>query len=84
MLSAIMKVYSERNNLQVELIRCRKKCLLYSRLLLLSDGFTAISPTERKSGGFEHKPCWLRFRQSTRIRVKIRAIIMLGLYGLRL
>ena len=48
-----MKVYIERNYLQVELIRYRKK--LFSRLLLRSDGFSALSLTERKSGGFEHK-----------------------------
>ena len=36
----IMKVYFERNNLQLELIRySKKKCLVYSRLLLRSDGF---------------------------------------------
>ena len=32
-----MKVYIERNNLQLELIQNRKKCWLYSRLLLPSD-----------------------------------------------
>ena len=30
----IMKVYIERNNIQVELIRFRQKCRLYSRLRL--------------------------------------------------
>ena len=60
-ISAI-KVYLKRNSLQVELIRCRKNCLVYSRLLLRSDGFNA---TERKSGNVEHKPLWLRFCQST-------------------
>ena len=55
----INKVYIERNNLQVELIRCCKKCLLYSRLR--SNGFNAISPTERISGSFEQKPLRLRF-----------------------
>ena len=28
----VIKLYIERNNLQVELIRCRKKCLLFSGL----------------------------------------------------
>ena len=32
-----MKVYIERNNFQVDVIRYRKTCLLYSRLLLRSD-----------------------------------------------
>ena len=48
----IMKVYIERNNLQLELIRYRKNCWLYSRLLLRSDRSNAISPTEHKSGSF--------------------------------
>ena len=43
----IMKVYIERNNLQLELIRYRNKCGLYSRLLLRSYGFNTISPTEQ-------------------------------------
>ena len=34
----IMKVYIERNNIQVELIRFRKTCRLYSRLRLLVEG----------------------------------------------
>ena len=38
-----IKVYIERNNLQVELLRCRKNCWLYSRLLLRSDGFNAFA-----------------------------------------
>ena len=50
----IMKVYIERNNLQVDLIQCREKGLLYSRILLRSDGFNAMSLTE-------HKPLQLRF-----------------------
>ena len=62
----IMKVYIERNNLQLELIRYRKKCRLCSHLLLRSNGFNAISPTERISGGF--KPLRLRFRQSRQTR----------------
>ncbi len=37
----IMNVYIERNNLQVELIRFRKKYHLYSRLLLRSEVFNA-------------------------------------------
>ena len=37
----IMKVYIERNDSQLELIRYRKKCRLYSRLLLQSDRFNA-------------------------------------------
>ena len=44
----IMKVYIERNNLQVELIRL-KKYQLYSCLLLRSEGCNAISLTGRKS-----------------------------------
>ena len=46
-----MKLYIERNNLQVELIRFRKNVDFVQ-----SDGFNAILPTERKSLGFEHKP----------------------------
>ena len=37
----IMKVYIERNNMQVELIRFRKKYRLYSRLLLRNEEFNA-------------------------------------------
>ena len=36
----IMKVYIERNNMQVELIRFRKKYRLYSRLFLQSEEFS--------------------------------------------
>ena len=36
---SIMKVYIERNNMQVELIRFRKKYRLHSRLLLRSEEF---------------------------------------------
>ena len=39
----IMKVYIERNKLQLELIRCTKFFFFY--LLLRSDGLNAISPT---------------------------------------
>ncbi len=60
----IMKVYIGRNNLQLELIRYRKQCGLYSRLLLRSVGFSAISPSECISGSFVHKPVRLRFWQS--------------------
>ena len=35
-------------NLQLELIRYRTQCCVYSRLHLWSDGLKAISPTERK------------------------------------
>ena len=46
----IMEVYIDRNNLLLEWIRYRKQCCrLYSRLLLRSDGFYAISPTDYKS-----------------------------------
>ena len=44
----IMKVYIERNSLQVGLIRYSKKMLTLFTLFLLSDGFNAKSPTERK------------------------------------
>ena len=37
----IMKVYIERNNMQVELVRFRIKYRLYSRLLLRSEEFNA-------------------------------------------
>ena len=37
-------------------IRYCIKMWLYSRLLLRTDGLNAISPTERISGRFEHKP----------------------------
>ena len=40
-----MKVYIERNNLQVELIWFREKYWLYSRLLSGNEEFNAISPT---------------------------------------
>ena len=58
----IMKVYIERDNLQVELIRRRKFSFFYSHLLLRSSGSSnATSPTERKSGDFETRPLRLRF-----------------------
>ena len=38
-LSIILKVYIERNNMQVELIRFRKKYRYFSRLRLLSEDF---------------------------------------------
>ena len=52
----IMKVYIERNKMQLEVISYSKTVdfihvLAYS---LRSDGFNAISPTERTSGSFEH------------------------------
>ena len=37
----IMKVYIERNNMQVEILRLRKQYRLHSRLLLRSDEFNA-------------------------------------------
>ena len=40
---------------RINTIRYRNKCSLCSRLLLRSDGFNAISPTECLSGGFKHK-----------------------------
>ena len=40
-------MYRKEKFLQLELIGYRKKCQLYSRLLLRSNGFNAISPTER-------------------------------------
>ena len=36
----IIKEYTARNNMQVELIRFRTKCLLYSRLLLRCEDFS--------------------------------------------
>ena len=51
----IMKVYIERINMQVELIRFRKKYRLYSRLLLQSKEFNATNVfTLGKS--LQHKP----------------------------
>ena len=41
----IIKMYIERNGMQVELMRFRKKYLLYSRLLLRSEEFNGISHT---------------------------------------
>ena len=38
----IMKVYIKRNNMQIELIRFRKKYRLYSRLLLRIEKSNAI------------------------------------------
>ena len=35
-----MEVHIEKNNMQVELIRFRKQCRLYSRLLLRSEAFS--------------------------------------------
>ena len=50
-----IKAYIERNNMQVELIRFRKKYLLYSRLLLQSVEFNATRVfTLGKS--LQHKP----------------------------
>ena len=40
-LSIIMKVYIERKNMQVELIRFRKKYRIYSRILLRTKEFNA-------------------------------------------
>ena len=57
--------FTYKDNLKDELIRCCKKCSLYSCLLLRSDVFTTVSTTERKSGGLEQKPLWLRVWQST-------------------
>ena len=37
----IMKVYMERKNRQLELIRCRKKYRIYSRLLFRTDEVNA-------------------------------------------
>ena len=37
----IMKVYIERKNMQVELIRFRKKYRIYSRLVLRTEEFNA-------------------------------------------
>ena len=45
----IMQVYIERNNMQVELIRFRKTYWFYTRLLLRSEVFNAISPNEHNS-----------------------------------
>ena len=59
-----MKLYIEMINLQLELIRYRKKCSLYSCLLLRSNVFNAILPTERISGSFKFKPLRLCFWQS--------------------
>ena len=44
-----MKVYIERNNVQGELVRFRKKYRHYSRLLLRSEEFKAIALTEHNS-----------------------------------
>ena len=49
----IMKVSIDRNKRQLELIRYSKKLTL-PRLLLRSDRFNAISPTECISGSFQH------------------------------
>ena len=46
-LSIIVKVYIERNNMEVELIRFRKH--IYFILVYFCDGFNAISPSELKS-----------------------------------
>ena len=43
----IMKVYIEKTNWQLELIQYCKKCCLYTRFLLRSNGFYAISPNNR-------------------------------------
>ena len=45
----MMKVYIERKNIQVELIRFRKKYQLYSHLLFRIELFRAISLTELNS-----------------------------------
>ena len=52
------------HNLQVELTWYRTFDLTLFTFTWRSDGFKAISPTERKSGGFEHKPLRLRIWQS--------------------
>ena len=61
----IMKVYIERNNLQLELVWYHKKCWLYSCLLMWSIRFNAISLTEHISGSFEHKTLRLNFWLAT-------------------
>ena len=54
-----IKVYIEKNNSQLELIRDNVKfVLLYSRLLLRSDGFNAISPTD---GPLKSSPVMLAY-----------------------
>ena len=76
-----MEVHFERNNLQVELSRCRNNVdFIHLYFEKKDDRFHAISPTEHKSGGFEHKPLRLRFRQSMRIRVRIRVRVRLRLW----
>ena len=40
--TTVMKLYIERNNLQIELKRYRYKCLLFSSLLLRSAGLNAV------------------------------------------
>ena len=71
-----MRVYIERNNMQLEWIRYRKICWLYSRLLLRTDGFNAISLTERISGSFEHKPLRHRFWQSRLTRAASECMVL--------
>ena len=61
----IMIVFIESSNLQVELIRFRKECNCIHVYFLRSGRFDAISPTECKSAGFEHKSFLLRFRLVT-------------------
>ena len=46
--ASIIKVYIERNNMQVELIFFRTTYCLYSHSLFRSEGFNAISSTEGK------------------------------------
>ena len=56
---SIMKVYIERNNLQLE----RNECDAVTNVDFIHVHFCEAtdSPTERISGSFEHKPLRLRF-----------------------
>ena len=53
-------------SIYIKLIIRYHKCIdfIHVYLKLLIDGFNAISPNESTSGGFEHKPLRLHFRQS--------------------
>ena len=53
----VMKVYIERNNVQLKLIRYRKNMLTIHVYLCEATDL----PAECIAGSFEHKPLWLRF-----------------------
>ena len=68
-----MKVYIERNNLQLELIRYSKNVDFIQVYFCKA----TESPTERIAGSFKHKPLWLHFWQ---LRAWVNALLYIIKY----